>query len=101
MVVHFANESTLLSFLSTQFVSQIQYVPCLRKIFIHAYHVGAIGYIKIKKTIPKSVIFDHLTRDSSPTLEWPSNLGNMYEEHPSATRPKEVNGVWKYACKLR
>lgn len=28
-----------------------------------------------------------------PTLECPNNLGNVYEEHPSATRPKEVNGV--------
>ena len=27
------------------------------------------------------------------TLECPSNLGNVYEEHPSATRPKELNGV--------
>lgn len=34
------------------------------------------------------------------TLECPNNLGNVYEEHPSATRPKELNGVWKYACNL-
>lgn len=27
------------------------------------------------------------------TLECPNNLGNVYEEHPSATRPKELNGV--------
>lgn len=27
------------------------------------------------------------------TLESPNNLGNVYVEHPSATRPKELNGV--------
>lgn len=32
-------------------------------------------------------------QDINCTLECPNNLGNVYVEHPSATRPKRVKGV--------